>query len=719
MRLFGALTCVVGSALAVFAISAGFLPKFQTHFNSKVESPRGIAYGAGAKDEPEIILINEKNFGGCLPGSGFGMCGGNGEEREKAESEFRKQHYEKAATLFENLVKSYPYDTRSQLGLGKTYVVLRKFDQAILPLSEVRNECDHMRRREGGTHVLATGTHDFSKPVEVIDLDGLPEEACDALDHEARIALETAVTGAMNPALPNCESTNEFKNDRHFQVLNASLKLAKQYHDRSQLKELQAMYQLAKENTRTLPPELITSCSTDEKDKVKRWKELARHSISGAVPQEKDWYLDRLAIETDKLPESDIRKAAVYHVLSKSHRSTINFSKFDTAKSIKELMDKDSPKNELLYANAAYDCGIRKFEDQYTFLDTKKFFLLAHDIYERCGAKADLADTNYNLGLLSYQNNQIAEAKRYFKSAAGIYPGKTRFELKELNAAFNFAILAVDHPEPGDEQYLINLYEETHHPEAATLLALHYLKNYEYEKAYAPLKFASKLKFPVPPPKSGEPVACASNSTKSTQSARVLSDQQVLETMFAREPVIDKFVYCRFAAKLLTTDGSQVLTSDAYPTFEHGVTTLFKTVLRKTNREEELKKYLKASNSGGYFKNMSEEEIYSAMIRQTLRDTWFCPGHSAPDEVIVHATITEKGTLQPDQLDMTYLTPDNGAVKASVAESINWTTLPPPPKAYLGKKVVVIFNATESTEPTMPSFNYMPLSAFNADTTQW
>lgn len=710
IKFLGLLSCLVGCVVAAVAMFLGFGPKFEAHsskFTSKIHKIQASSVETVGTDNAQVIVLNERCRGICLPSSGFGAAFGPEDLRLKAEKEYRQHSYRAAAKSFEQILKTVPSDIRAQLGLGKTYIALGKFEDSVKYLSQVRNECHRVRCRrpyeDPGEEMYCPTPFMYS------DIDSLPEHAGDALDQEARLGLETAVLEIISPEIP--ESAKSYKTDRHFKVLNASLNLAKKYHVKLKGDELAAMFQLALENTRTLPAALVTDCCISSKGTDQRWHELARLALNAAVDEEREWYLKRMVVEADKLPNSDIRKAATNHALFRYDLDPHFTVVFQNAKEIRDAASGKTPKQALLYAHTAYDYGLRAYEQNYDFSAAREYFLFAHEIYSKCGTIQDLADTNYNLGMISFELDDKVAAKNYFKQAANISAGKTRFEQNELAAACNYGVLAVDSPaSEADEKYLQEFFDDTHHPEAAVLLGLHYMQKNEFEKAYAPLKTALMAITPATyNSEFNDPV----ERDISRHIDLPYSDDQVFEALFVRQKLSENSVCSRFASNYITPDywrprknffeieGTPKVTTDRFQTFDDTVRTLFPIVLKKTNRENELQEHIKAKRLGAPYQLNSASRLpatsqYYTMLTQALASNWYAPSHSGVEQVVVRAKITDAGTLAVSQIESSNeLSP---SINASVLESVEWTALPAPPPAF-SRELILVYNLSAAEMP--------------------
>lgn len=739
MKLFGTLSCVFGSALALFAITTGFMPKFES-MDSMMAKRKATTPGAGSfKDQADVIVINEERRIPMLRGGGgYGADWISCQALKDGEEQYRLGNYDAAARNFNFMLQLNPKDIRSQLGLGKTYVSLHKFQEAIYYLSKVRNECLRASSRKGSASPENDSFHMCT--INFSNLDNLPEQACRSIDHEARQALESAVTGAIKPRLPDSPSVSEYKNDRHFQVLNASLQLAKKYHDKSQLEQLKAMYLLAQENTRTLPVELVTDCTIKSKGVDEQWQELSRLMLNSAVKEEKEWYLKRLAVALDALPDADIKKLALNHVFySRDKNDAVALDYLRDAKTIKTMLYRQPGNYALMFANAAFNHGLQAFRSQYQFKEAREFFLIALSIYNLDGTAKDVSDTQYCLGIVSYELGDSLEAKRYFKQASNLRKGKTKFERNEMKAAFNYGILAVDSPPTKDaEEFLFLFAKQTQHPDAAALLGLYNLRHDNLEGAYAPLKAACEAN------DSANDNYVSSNPRQTEATAdlrpqhkdRTFTDHQVLSFMFERDDAIKETVFSRFAAEYFDVDENNISTTvsgtdlyrlspDALPELKYTVKSLYPALLRKTHRESEFREFKKNSIRPGYYKvttkapkERSEQSVYRSLISTTLHNTWYAPKHFGPQEIIVRVKVTKDGILEPIlPLELQFPYDKQDVFSDSIAESIEWAALPPPPPGYVGKEIILVYNASSTIGPT--SIHPLLLKPMNTLGTEW
>lgn len=672
-------------------------------------------FGSVATGKPDgsgrtpVIIVNEMRRSLPMGSCGSVCSGGYSDCRERAEEKFRQNKFSEAIELFEEAISYDPDDMRAVLGLGKSYVAIHRYDEAIPHLCKVRNDCESYRESEeadGSEDDTANGAY----ATNLLAISFLPEQALTALDHEARVELEEALLRRKQRRFGHDNVTRPFKNDRHFRVMNAAVALARDCHIQSRSDELSALYRLASENTRTLPAEVINHClykGTSER----QWDHFAESLLQSMVPSEEEWYMERMMSLVSEMPQATEKFAATNHYYGKVCKSELKFSALSEAYQFMSLSPFNTSRD---FADCAYDYGMQCYKDGTDEKQTRDLFLEALRVYQKCGTAKDIADVNYNLGILSYRSSDFHEAKSYFKSAIDNYSGCLA---DKSDAVYNWALLATDYdyePEGNDKEYLSHLHSTTSTPQLTSLIGLYEYKQGNYEEALRLLRIAKAFYTPDLPPTMLHGASNSTTSGDSSASCR-MTTRQVLDRLFAREGRITDCIYSRFAyyadsdEKILPFGFSTTkLMKNSRPEFSGLVSKLYAAALQKTGRTEELAAFFRFGALRDA-QSISPEERYKRFLRGSLEAAWFCPAHESIENIVVHARIRNDGSLQLREIHVEKCS--DSVLKSITEEALPWAQVPVSPPAELaGREVIIVFNANKTAASNcMPG--RMPIAA--------
>jgi tetratricopeptide (TPR) repeat protein len=673
-----------------------------------------------------------RGFGGG--GGSMARCCGSGQYREAGEKAFRQGRFKDAVKNFNWELNTNPNDTRCLLGVANSYIALREYKNALLPLSQLRNECHRHRcdaeteeSEENGFQVTPMRSSGSNS-----DLDSLPKQAREALDCEARQSLETTVLAlTKHRKLPRGSASDDYKNEHHYLVLRSCLALAKDCHAQSKPEELQALFILAKENTRNVPSSLICELTANGTPD-QQWSKLARLVLNATVPEEKEFYLDELMFASRNLPQWDIRTAASNHYFG------LNGSKegcyFELSEAQEIVQGLDVPYDQYL-ANCAYDKGVVDYKTNNS-KGARENLQKALGLYQRLNRKIDIADTEYNLGCLEYRDGHDVLAKTYFKSAATNYRLDKTYREDERLASYNAGALAIDgKANPIDDRFLSEFNNRFSSVESATLLGLHRFKRGLIEEALEPLKFGAEesLSFSA----SCWPMdSTITNDGAYSDDDKSYSDQEVLREMFSKSSRIDQCVNSRFQPATViigaqsTSDNQMSSARTSY--FKPLAIALYQQALIRRNYSAELSRFREQLRAFKYIgpelvsSRAPTEAAYLTLLKNTIGTNWYAPLTSISNHTIVRLRIDKAG-----QLIVTSLSNEYPAVNARDRQILNQQTItikdealkwaspmPPPPVTLVDKEIVVLFDGHAPSEVDMLPYA-MPIPGRRAGGYDW
>jgi len=651
----------------------------------------------GPQKPPVIFVRPHLRINGASFGSiGYGMT--FNESRQKGDRLFRKRKFADAVAMYKDAINANPDDLRAQLGLGKSYVELANFEAAIAPLSMVRHRC-HRKRCElkeeaeesSGTLLESRTDLNSFRKFDIQDLNSMPDQACDALDFEARVGLEKAVLAVAKPGVP-ASAPADYQNDRNFKLLVASHFLAKKYHDEVKIEELSAMITLAKETTRSTNRDLVLD-TIAKGTPQEQWDQLSRQTLNALTPEEKQWYLKELLYVSEKLADEDVRKAAAAHYGYVN--VPMSFVTCEMQKAEKWL--ESQSKFDLYNANVHYNQGVNAARDCCDKTAIEEF-AKAHALYKKVGSRRDIADTEYNLGIVAWTKGDDDIAKRYFKSAATAYR-LDKLSDEERLASYNAAAIAVDSAktDPMDEAFLVRFDDTFKSDESASLLALYRFKRNNYEGALEPLRRAASTYFNKTNSYDSVHTFYA-DSCHSKSSDPKLSNDAVIKAMFARGGRIDKYVNSRFAPSDLTerVSYSDRVSEARIRTYESLVNMLYQRSLQRTNKLDELEKFRAKLEQNrcstlSIDRSYKNEEHYLSIVSQTLSDCWFAPQAHGQAPLTLRLQIDKNGAIGISSIDN--LNVDTKFWKSAMDESLAWASpMTPPPPGLVDQDLIAIFD---------------------------
>ena len=680
-----------------------------------------------------VVIVNR--LPRTLPNCGFGIgrSGATSFHRVAGERCYRKGQYKKAANYFKEAVKVNERDPRSLLGLGNSLIRLGKFKEAIRPLCVVRNDCHYSRcaaekNEEDSQHDGAFKPDDRPEGWDQRpEIDGLPKQAREALDHEARLSLEAAVLKvAKSQGFKPDSATAEFKNERHYLVLKSSLQLAQQYHTSKNVDEAAALFRLAQENTRNLPSELIAELNVPG-PRSQRWSKLARLALNAATPEEKDWYIQELKEACKWLDPQDIRVAAAIHYDAINH--VREFGRCDTAQvaapfeaqhptcTVTKTTNEITGKHMLFDANKKYDDGILAY-DADSLDQARNSFTEALTKFEALKQKDGIADTNYNLGCIAYSQSDALAAKNYFKCAALSYRDDRSHRDDEAQASYNMAALAVDGPVNGDDEPFLRSYDDRFQTiESATLFGLFLYKLHRESEALEPLKRAATISqapgnaYPSPGtfPDTSEKIIIPDDKN--------FSDDEVYELLFKRFGRIDHYVNSRWSpmntealnivrrGNLLSHDRQRYYQGLSDIVYRHALVELKKFDDLNTWQQQTFK-----TTQGSVSVDLPPltEKEYLNTLQQLLSLGWYCPIEESDQHALVRLWISSDGQLIVRSIegiesrynDMATRLKQERLRESIANEALKWATpMPPPPVALANREIIVIFDSHKATVP--------------------
>lgn len=675
-----------------------------------------------------VIVINKTNHSFPLAGYGMGIAFGNQQKREEGERYFRRGQYRQAIKAFQVAIESGSRDTRALLGLGNSFVAIGKFEEAISPLSIVRNDCHRSRcaaekkdedRYHDGAFKLDERPQGWDR---VPNLECLPKQAREALDQEARTALETAVIAiAKKQGFEPDSATPEYKRERHYLALKAALQLAPQFHKTKRIEETAALFRLAQENTRNVPSELIAELNV-RGSRSERWAKLARLALNATTPEEKEWYTQELMEASAWLNPTDLRVAAALNFDTVDHvgdNLQVDLSPAaDPKTALAEPIIKSDVggKHKLFFANSKYDNGISSYDTE-ALDDARKNFEQALKSFQELNRQIDVADTEYNLGCVEYSMGRILAAKRYFKSAAINYRSDKKHRDDENHASYNVAAIAVDGPVLADEEPFLREWDRRFKSiESSTLLGLLLTQLNREGDALEPLAHAAKLS--LDSFKRCSAPAPLLNSERNIEVAddRTFTDEEVYEQLFKRFGRVDHYVNSRWSpmnelAPNVVRRGI-LLSHDSDRNYRGLSEQLYLHALIKCKKTQEIAEWEKLASKGNKEQTRNvvlfeTEKQYLNMLRQTIATWWYSPIEESNEHTLVRLWIAEDGQLivnsiernEPDTHDEN-LRAEQERLRQSIGnEALKWASpMPPPPVTLKNREIIVVFDGNKAPE---------------------
>ncbi len=741
------------AAIVIGVLIASMLVLFLPHVDRRAaqQAENGAMTKTAQTDSTPVLVINEPlPYSGASGGCCYPVAPDN-PERIRGEALYREGKYKEAAQHFECAIKLSPMDTRSTLGLGKSYLKLQRYGAALTNLSILRNACkDHKASTEQTAKL--TSSRFFGPPpwpiaVSMNDFDSLPDQARDAMDYEARLAMEEAVLqkAGTHPAPAKYAG---YTNDHHYKILRACLQLARQYHAANNLEELRAVYQLAEENTRGLPAGLILDLSVPG-NSAQKWSRLARLALNGRNEEETQWYLHRMAAVCENLPEHDIRRAATYHKLAQTAADDEKrHDYFNRA----HKYAKDDKTHPAFLADCAYDLAMCSYEDK-AYDSARDMMAEALKSYEASGQEnttnassgLDLADCHYNLGILHYLGNNKSQAQAEFETAVRIYKSTDGGIPHAYMAGLNRSILALEKSD-ANEAWLKEY--ATGYNTGESLLGIYYAMNDEPEKALPWLAKAIEAYFP----QQGPCLQGATNGTIGPQQTEDLAyrDAEILRDFFKRGGRINQSVSSNFSDYYLPPSAAREetlypLSNEGVPSFSRAIRVLYPWALRRTGRTEELRAFLLSTKSSsmklesdqlattyvladaslaktqpatgktmpayevppaktegippGFQGTGGRRAIYLSLLRQKLLECWFSSPHEAPVDIIVRLRIAQDGSIKVNSVEPAIGSSD--LMNSIERQALVWASpVPPPPPDLKDKEIVAVFNAQSYAFPS-------------------
>ncbi len=694
---------LLGLILSMLAICSYVIPRL---------SPQSVAANRiVAKDLSPIVVVNETSRIERTP-----VCLGSGgiwgdESRIVAEEYFRAKKYRMAIKYFMRALDVNANDERASLGLGQSYLALGEAENALAPLCMVRDDCFNHRQNaensdEGDPHIMP----------EMTDFEMMPGHGRDAVDHEARTALEQAVLAIQPPTTVNAEM-RAYKSEKHFKVLSSALKLVDKYRKSHEYHVVISLLRLADENTRTLPSHFVDDliCSGDTE---KQWGELAQRALNALRDEERYWYMDRLSSLSNHLPDNDIRKAAAFHYVA-----TMDLDDSDTWPQLNEayaLMQKHHQSSPYA-ASCAYDRAVVEVQNGY--LDEgHQLFSQALQGYRKSNDAESVAASEYNLGLISYQLDDLYHAKEYFRSACRHFTDQN----DQRTSAYNAAVACTEYNTSAkDKEFMSGLTKINDSLESLTQSAVYKVKTGDLEGAVQPLLEAMEGYYPC-----GEQNGGFSSTAVEGAPYHIVkfTDEQVLQTLFKRSSRIAKRLPTRFGGAKLPSGGTFLEarhglldehTFESSPYYADLAHILFTHVMQNTGRNAEMSEFFKRRLKRHPNKIPSPKEpSYQQQLMHTFQSCWFCPPHEMNQQMIVTIRVTADGKINDMFVDQFA---DQAAVNQSILdETMKWAQpLPKPPVNLVGKDIRIVFNASTPVFPSAPKLQAFPVTYFGDGKTAW
>jgi len=729
-------TALTAGCLALMLVNRADF-KTTKNFDSTIRSDSSSTSGA-----VPIIIVNRSNRAIPIGCGGAGLGAMDSGDREDGERFYRTGDYRKAIQAFRRALAQRARDPRCLLGLGISYVAVGEFQNAIQPLCKLRNDCHRKRceaeeqddeRHHDGAFLRDEESEMWSRSDA---LDDLPKQARDSLDHEARQALEKAVISvARRQGFQKDSAGKEYKNERHYLALKASLQLARQYHRSKSIEETAALFRLAQENTRNIPSELITELSATG-TREERWSVLARLALNAYTKEEKEWYSQELKEEASFLNNGDIRAVAACHFDNINH--TENFpteieSLSDTAEKNTQNVFRFEPdgKHKFYSANVDYNNGIAAYDSE-ALHRAKDCFEKALGKYEELDKKIEAADTRYNLGCLAYADGDLCSAKEEFKLAALGYRSNADHREDERQASYNVAALCVESRSNAEDEPFLRAYDQKFHTsESSVLYGLFLLKMNRTMDALIPLKNSAILsldsKTQFPPPRFWQ-----EEKAVAIPDDHHFTDDQVLERLFKRFSRVDHYVNSRFSptdqdSPYIVRRGPQ-LSHDSQRYYQGLSRQLYRQALVASGRANELEAYEKLLNKDVYPKPelvgtfQFSEKGYLNEIQQRIRTNWYCPVEESDEHTLVRLKVATDGRITINSIERNAPLYDSLSIQAHEAklresimgEALRWSSpLPPPPVTLANQEIIVIFDTHKAASEFSQQMAPIPLTGDN------
>ncbi|MBX3149766.1 tetratricopeptide repeat protein [Candidatus Obscuribacterales bacterium] len=700
---------------------------------------------ASTADSVPIIIVNRSNQAIPMGCGGAGLGAEVSSDREDGERLYRTGDYRKAIQAFRRALEQGARDPRSLLGLGISYVAVGEFQNAIQPLCTLRNDCHRKRctaekQDEERHHDGAFIRDEESERWSYSDaLDDLPKQARDTLDYEARQALEKAVISvARQQGFQKDSAGSEYKNERHYLVLKASLQLARHYHRAKSIEETAALFRLAQENTRNIPTELITELSAPG-TREERWSALARLALNASTKEEKEWYSQELKEESSFFSSGDIRAVAACHFDNINHLE--NFpTELETPSETAETSENNTPKvfrfepdgkHKFYSANADYNNGIAAYDSE-SLQRAKDCFKKALGKYEELDRKIEVANTRYNLGCLAYSDGDLRSAKEQFKLAALTYRSDANHAEDDRQASYNVAALCVESKSYPEDEAFLRAYDDKYHSiESSALYGLFLMKMNRPIDALKPLKNSAILsldsKAQFPPPHFWE-----EEKAVAVPDDRSFTDDQVLERLFETFGRVDHYVNSRFAptdpdSPYIVRRGTQ-LSHDSQRYYQGLSRQLYRQALVASGRTNELATFEKLLTKDAYPKpelvgtGQFSEKGYLNEIQQRIRTNWYCPVEESDEHTLVRLKVTTDGQITINSIErnaplynsLSTQEHETKLLESISGEALRWSSpLPPPPVTLANKEIIVIFDTHQAASEFSQQMVPVPLPGHN------